>query len=151
MLRKLFILIFGVGILLWMGASYLFRKRSPQEKLAALQEEVAPKGGEVFQTTLQGKPVAFLLIDCDVFLLDPNQEDGVGRTKVLQPGFYPWFKVCTGQSIKVEGPYVVVYLANRAIGAGGGNTSGGLYRSKDGVKWEKETSKGWRPVEEAQA
>jgi hypothetical protein len=151
MLRKLLILLLGAGVLLWLGASYLFRKKTPEEKLTSLQKEVAPKGGEVFRTTLKGKPVAFLLIDCELFLLDPTKEDGVGRTKVLQPGFYPWFKACTGQSIKVEGKYVMVYLANRAIGAGGGNTSGGMYRSEDGLTWEKETSKGWKPVEEAQA
>ena len=46
--------------------------------------------------------------------------------------------------------YLYVYLANRAIGAGGGNTSGGNYRTKDGLTWEKRMDRGWEAVETAQ-
>jgi hypothetical protein len=50
----------------------------------------------------------------------------------------------------MEEGYLRVYLENRAFGAGGGNYSGGEYRSRNGKDWEKHTSKGWRPVAEAQ-
>ena len=141
----------GVGVAafaaLW--AYSVLGKPSADAKLAALQKEVTPKGGKVFKTTLQGKPAAFLLLDCSVFVLDTKGEK-VERSKVLSPGFYFWIDTCTDQSISVEGEFVNVYLANRAFGASGGNTSGGNYRSKDGVTWQKKTDKGWRAVEEAQ-
>lgn len=54
------------------------------------------------------------------------------RTKVLTAGFCLGFVVCTGQSIRAENGYVIVVHENRAIGAGGGDTSGGTYRSRDG-------------------
>ena len=126
-----------------------FRTLTPAEKLARLQEEVKPKGGTVFQTELQGKSVAFLLLNCEVFLLDPAPKKVV-REKVLQPGFYLWFTVNDGQSIERDGEYVKVRLSRVAFGAGGGNAGGGVYRSKDGRNWEKHTVSGWRPVAEVQ-
>ena len=128
----------------------LLSKKTPAQKLAALREEVKPKGGQVFETTLLDKPVAFLLEGCNLYILDPNGEDEVKRQKVLSPGFYFWLDTCTEQSIRKEGEFVLVYLANRAIGAGGGNTSGGHYRSRNGYDWEKNTETGWLPLNQAQ-
>ena len=138
----------AIGLVVWASWS-LFRKRTPAEKLAALQKEVAPKGGEIFETELQGRHTAFLVMNCEVFLLDITGKK-VKRTKVLKTGFYFGLTVCTGHSIRLEEGYVQVMLANRAIGAGGGNTSGGYYRSRDGLTWEKETRTGWKPLDEAQ-
>lgn len=129
---------------------WLFHKPTPAEKLARYERKVQEKGGKVFQTELQGKAVAFLVQGCKVYLLDASG-DGVKEKHVLSPGFYPWFTVCTGQSLRQEGGYVIAHLSNRAIGAGGGNTSGGEYRTKDGEQWQKHTGKGWVSVEEAQA
>ena len=117
--------------------------------LAKLQKEVRPKGSEVFQTLIGGQPKAFLLLECKVYLLD-TADKAIRREKVLEPGFYLGFTACTGQTIKTEGEYVMVYLAQQAVGAGGGNAGGGNYRSKDGRNWEKHTEKGWLPVAEAQ-
>ena len=130
------------------AAYWAFRKRTPAQQLAALQKEVEAQGGDVFQTELEGGPKAFLLLGCEVFLLDTSGRK-VQRTRVLKPGFYLWPTVCTGQSIRAEEGYVLAMLENRAVGAGGGNTSGGSYRSKDGSRWEKWTKEGWLPVEEA--
>lgn len=145
LLVLLLLVCLGIAEFAALWAFSAFSKKTPQQKLAALQEEVRPKGGEVFQTVLLGKPVTFLLLDCSVFLIDAAG-DAIQRTKVLSPGFYFGLDVCTNQSIAVEGEFVQVYLANRAIGAGGGNTSGGNYRSKDGVTWEKKTGKVWAAV-----
>ena len=123
-----------------------FSKTTPARRIAALQKEVQPKGGIVFETALPGKPTTFLVLDCAVYILDASKEGDVARTKVVRTGFYFGLDTCTDQSIKAEGEYIIVYLANRAIGAGGGNTSGGNYRSKDGVNWEKYVNKGWKPV-----
>lgn len=127
-------------------------RRAPtlQEKLAALEEEVRPRGGIVFRAALQGQPKAFLLLDCKLYLLQAAGSGEVARTPVLQPGFYPWFTACTGQSIRLDAGQLRVELGNRALGAGGGNTSGGTYRSLDGLAWEKHTPRGWLAVERAQ-
>jgi hypothetical protein len=125
---------------------------TPEELLARFSKEMEAKGGKVFQTNWNGQNLAFLQMDCKVYLLDASDRKEVKRTQVLQPGFYLWFTACTGQSMWTEDGYIKASLSNRAIGAGGGNTSGGTYRSKDGRVWEKWTSaKGWLPVEEAQA
>lgn len=120
---------------------FLLRKRSPEQKLRELERE-----GTVFQTRLQGRPVAFLVSNCSVYLLDPSGRK-VKRTKVLKPGFYLGFTTCLGQSIRAEGEFVLVTLENRAIGAGGGNTSGGFYRSRDGITWEKKMGEGWDVIQ----
>lgn len=115
---------------------WMIRARTPAAKLAALQKEVQPKGGIVFQAELEGQPLAFLLLDCEVFLLDTTGRK-VKRTRVLRPGFYLGFTACTGQSIRAEDGYVIATLENRALGAGGGNISGGVFRTRDGRNWEK--------------
>ncbi|MBI1356940.1 MAG: hypothetical protein GC160_21580 [Acidobacteria bacterium] len=139
-----------VALLLAAAAYWALRKRTPAEQLAALRQEVEPQGGVVFETELEGRPVAFLAMSCEVYLLDTSGRK-VQRTRVLKTGFYLFPTVCLGQSIRFEDGYVLALLENRAIGAGGGNTSGGSYRSKDGSHWEKWTKQGWLPVEEAQA
>ena len=150
LLTQLAILVaIGTAIVLALWVREILLRQTPAEKLTALAAEVKPKGGQIFQTVLQGKPLVFLLLDCKVFLVDASGKE-VTRTKVLSTGFYFWLDGCTGQSIKADGGFVSVYLANLAIGAGGGNTSGGSYRTEDGLNWEKSTEKGWRPVAEAQ-
>ena len=139
----------GVAAFVVLWAYEAFGKPTLDQRLAALEKEVKPKGGQIFQTTLAGKPLAFLLLDCSLYRLEVTNEE-IKRNKVLSPGFYFWLDVCTDQSIVKEGEFVKVYLANRAIGAGGGNTSGGAYRSKDGSIWEKKTGDAWLPVDKAQ-
>jgi hypothetical protein len=150
MLRNILIGLAAVIALAVVFASYsFFRKRSPAEKLAALQKEVKKDAGVVFETDIDGKHLAFLLVSCKVYLLDASG-DKVERTKVLRTGFNWWFTPCMEQKIWAEGGYVMVFLSNQALGAGGGNATGGHYRSKDGVKWEKGGGKNWIPVEDAQ-
>jgi len=131
---------FVVLVLLAVGF-FLYRRRTPEQKLKDLEWD-----GTVFQTHLQGKPVAFLVSNCSVYLLDQSGRK-VKRTKVLKPGFYLGFTTCTGQSIRAEGEFVLVTLENRAIGAGGGNTSGGFYRSRDGITWEKKMGDVWDVIQ----
>ncbi len=125
------------------------RPKTPDELLEAFGKEMAPKGGRLFRAELENRNLAFLLMDCKVYLLTVA-EGKVRREQVLRTGFYFGLTTCMGQSMRVEGGYVIAELSNRAIGAGGGNTSGGTYRSADGVHWEKKTGKGWRNVDDAQ-
>ena len=139
--------VIAIGMTFW-SCSY-FRKKTPAEKLEALRKELG--SGEVFETDLGGKHLAFLLDDCKVYLLDASGDgDKVARTLVLKPGRVLWFTGCMDTKMWVEDGYLRVYLLNRQFGAGGGNASGGDYRSKDGVKWEKQARDGWYPVEEVQ-
>lgn len=55
-------LIIFLAVLTFILADWMLRKRTPADRLAALQKEVQAKDWLVFQTELQGKPVAFLLI-----------------------------------------------------------------------------------------
>ena len=127
----------------------LFTKTTPEQRLAALEKEVKPTGGQVYRTVLHGEPVTFLVLGCSVYLLDFSSDE-VKRYKVLRAGDHYSLEECTGQAIWMDGGLLHVYLENRAIGAGGGNTSGGTYRSKDGLGWEKRTGSGWQSVAEAQ-
>jgi len=149
LIRALIVVAVAAGI--WVV--HLLRSQpTPEELLARYAKEMEAKGAKVFQIAWNGQNLAFLQQDCKVYLLDASDRKEVKRTKVLQAGMYLWFTACTGQSMWTEEGYIKASISNRAIGAGGGNTSGGTYRSKDGKVWEKWTSpKGWRPVEEAQA
>ncbi len=132
---------------LW--AYSILGKTSPEQKLQAFKKEISSGRGEIFETTLQGKPLIFLLDNCELFLVDASGET-ITKTKVLRAGFYFGLDVCMSQSIITKGEYLTVRLVNQAIGAGGGNTSGGDYRSKDGTAWEKKTENGWKSVDKVQ-
>ncbi|HEY3739733.1 MAG TPA: hypothetical protein VGL53_07810 [Bryobacteraceae bacterium] len=150
MLRNILIVVAVALAAIVVFATYsFFRKRTPAEKLEALRKEVRQDGGVVFETDIASKHLTFLLLSCKVYLLDTSGEK-IERTQVLRTGFNLWFTPCMGQKIWTENGFVMVDLENRALGAGGGNTSGGHYRSKDGVKWEKLANKGWFPVEQVQ-
>lgn len=141
----------GLGVAVVIAAAFFYwsRPRSAAEKLAALEKQERAQGGTLFQTELEGRHLALLLKDCKVFLLDATGKE-VKRTLVLKTGFYLWFTGCTGQSIRTEGGFIRVMLRNQAFGAGGGNASGGEYRSRDGLAWEKFTGDRWLAVEKAQ-
>src|SRR6266478_932840 len=94
----------GVAAFAALWAHSAFSKTTPEQKLAALQKEVKPKGGEIFQTVLMGKPLVFLLLDCAVFLLDASGEE-IKRNRVLSAGFYFGLDVCTDQKIDADGEF----------------------------------------------
>ncbi|MBM3756351.1 MAG: hypothetical protein FJW38_20465 [Acidobacteria bacterium] len=102
----------------------------------------------MFRTTLHGKPLAFLLDKCTLYLLDVTDAE-IKRREVLSTSFYFFLASCSKQTIEQQGEYVRVHLYARAIGAGGGNTTGGDFRSKDGLTWEKLDGVSWIPVEGA--
>ncbi len=139
-------MMFGLGIVVFAGlwVYTIATKTSGEQKLAALAEEVRPREGQVFRTTLQGQPRAFLMDKCTLYLLDVTDEE-IKRKEVLSTDFYFFLDSCGKQTIGVEGEYLRVYFHAQAVGAGGGNTTGGEYRSKDGLSWEKLTDGKWAP------
>ena len=147
LISLLLMIVVGIAAFAALWVYSISRKTTPEQKLQALETEVKAKGGQIFRTVLMGQPKVFLLLDCSLYLLDASGEE-IKRDKVLTTGFYFGLAGCTDQSISIEGEYLNVYLANRAIGAGGGNTTGGNYRSKDGKSWEKKSAKGWHPVDD---
>lgn len=108
---------------------------SPAQRLQRLRQEVAGRGGQVVVTSLQGRRQAFLLLDCRLDRLDLSGR-GVRRERVLEPDFYP-FAFCMGQSIRPAWGGLEVELNMRALGSGGGNQGGGVYRSIDGLHWRR--------------
>jgi len=150
MLKLLIVLAVIFAVILLAGAAayfHFFPILSPAQRLARFKEEVRPKNGTIFETILEGKPTAFLLQDCKLYLLAVTAE-AVKKERVLEPDFYLGFTTCTRQEIKLEGEYLKVFLSQQAVGAGGGNAGGGNYRSKNGRDWEKQKDGTWRPVTE---
>jgi len=145
---KRFLLGFCVAASAAAGLWY-FRKPTAEERMAAYEKAATARGGVIYHTTLLDKHMIFEAESCRVYLLD-NSGDEVQRTKVVRSGFYFFLDGCMEQRFSREGEYLHVFLANRAIGAGGGNTSGGDYRTKDGVTWEKRMDRGWENVDTAQ-
>ena len=145
----------------WLGAAGLAlaallvlqgcrHKPTPEERLESfIKERGASSGNNVFRDTVEGKPLVLLLESCKVYRLEATSE-AVTQQEVLRPGFVLWFTACTSQKVWREGQYIFAELINIQVGAGGGNASGGTYRSKNARDWEKQTRKGWLPVAEAQ-
>lgn len=107
----------------------------PSLRLERLRREVAGRGGQVVIASLQGRRQAFLLLDCRLDRLDLSGR-GVRQERVLAPDFYP-FAFCMGQRIRPDQGGLEVELHMRALGSGGGNQGGGVYRSDDGVHWRR--------------
>ncbi len=126
------------------GLVFLLRPRTPTQRLANLQKEESKTGGIVFQTTLSGQEIAFLLSGCKLYRLDASSEK-VARELVLEGDFYLGFTTCMKQSIREQDGYVRVFLLKPALGAGGGNAGGGTYRSRDGRHWETFIAGSWQP------
>jgi hypothetical protein len=125
-------------------------KPTPEELMERfISEKEANSGRKIYRDTVQGKPLALLQDSCKVYRLEATSE-GVTEHEVLRPGFVLWFTGCIDQRVWRDGEYIFAELNNRQIGAGGGNASGGTYRSKNAMEWEKQTQKGWLPVAEAQ-
>ncbi|EAQ76283.1 MULTISPECIES: hypothetical protein [unclassified Synechococcus] len=122
----------GGLVLLLITARHIWN--SPAWRLERLRQEVASKGGRVFQTTLNGQEMAFLLQDCKLYKLEVSRRS-LRRELVLKPDFYP-IAFCFKQTIERKGDTLEVYLLMQALGAGGGNQGGGTYRSTDGRTWQ---------------
>src|SRR5450432_3571370 len=101
LLTRLSILVaIGLAVILSLWLREILTRKTPAQHIQQLETEVKPKSGRVWQTVLQGKPIVFLLLDCNVFLVDPSGKE-VTRTKVLSTGFYFGLASCTNQSIRM--------------------------------------------------
>ena len=141
------------GGLLGGGFSYWrFGRPTPSaaDRWEAFRQAQLMTGAQLFAVQWNGAPMTFVLRDCSVYLAEEASDGMIARTRVLKTGFYLLPTACTSQSLRAGDQFLVAELANRAIGAGGGNTTGGTYRSRDGRAWEKETATGWTAVDEAQ-
>lgn len=127
-----------------------FRKATPEERIEKfVQKHSKEYGSTVFRDAVDGKPLVLLLYGCKVYRLEATSET-VTKQEVLKPGFLLWPTGCTGQKLWRDGEYIFAELRNLEFGAGGGNASGGTYRSRNGIDWEKWTKTRWLPVAEAQ-
>ena len=119
--------------------------------LAACTDDTKLEGTPV-ELTADGRTVTLQLGDCRIYKVEHRWFRAPRKTKVLTTDFYLGFTVCTRQSLIKEGDYAIASLCRQAVGAGGGCASGGTYRTRDGEKWEKQSSDGkWLPVESTDA
>jgi len=117
--------------------------------IAACAEAPAPPDAPVtarIDAKLAGKDIHLVLHDCKVYRAE-SAAPKAKRTLVLEPELYPFFTVCSRESLTLESEYVLAMLGRQALGAGGCCASGGNYRSADGVTWEKRDGGKWKAVE----
>lgn len=128
---------------------------TPEERMESfIQEKVAAGYKTIFRDQVGGKALVLLAEGCKVYRLEASGRDVRGeevtQSEVLRPGFVLWFTACVSQKLWRDGKYIFAELVNMQVGAGGGNASGGTYRSKNAVGWEKQVGKKWLPVDQAQ-
>lgn len=100
----------------------------------AAQDKAIP-----FQAVIAGNAIRLALDDCAVFRVLP---DG-SREKVLATDPYPMLSACKVQTIAADGDFITVELGRQAFGAGGCCATEGLWRSRDGVTWERRRNGKW--------
>ncbi len=112
----------------------------------------AARAGRAVRGTLGGRRVAVLVDDCRVFDLAAPPDPAGRRRPVLTPPLYPSYTACERQQAWLDSAYVNVTLGRMAFGAGGCCASGGIYRSRDGRRWEVAARDGrWELVPEPDA
>lgn len=109
------------------------------------QESTAPTKDNAthFRTEIDGRPIHLALADCEAFIVLPDGR----RERVLTTDFYPMISACQRQEASVRDGHVVVELGRQALGAGGCCATEGLWRSRDGMTWERRQSGRWIPAE----
>jgi hypothetical protein len=97
-------------------------------------------------------PLIFGLSDCTVYKAVTQDSQIASWRVVLRSDWgqssYPKFLTgCVDEHMKYAGGFVVIDMCARAIGAGGGCNGGGLYRSRDGERWQIQSDGGaWAPL-----
>ena len=110
---------------------------APELSAEAIATRDAP-AERVFQGTLAGRPVHLLVHDCEVFRVEARAAGEVQWTSVLKPEPDPFFTSCERQSLSFDKGALTAVLGRQAFGAGGCCASGGTYRTRDGLTWQKQ-------------
>lgn len=82
------------------------------------------------------------LKECDVYRSISEGNVIVAWEKALDKPSYP-MGVCSRSELHAGGEYARAFLCVLGMGAGGGCSAGGNYRTRDGRAWEKETKGKW--------
>ena len=123
---------------------------TPEQRAARSADSIvaiATKAGRVYRGSLGGRPLALMVHECKVFNLEDAPRKGGKRPVVLEPDFYPWPTSCMRESIEADSAWVKVELGRTGFGAGGCCATGGTYRTRDGLAWEKLVGGVWKPAE----
>jgi hypothetical protein len=111
------------------------------EKAASASDSIvaiADSAGLVFRGMVNGRALELMVHDCKLFDLSDKPDEAGQRPVRIKPDFYPWPTVCSRQSIEADSALVTVVLGRTGLGAGGCCATGGKWRSRDGVTWERE-------------
>lgn len=127
-----------------------------QPKPYALSQRDAERFGSRLLRIASPKrePRIFGLADCVLYKARTANQQIAGWDVVLasdwgQSSYPKWMTVCTSESLRYDGRYVIVDMCAQAIGAGGGCAGGGgTYRSRtgDAQGWEIRSDAGWLPL-----
>ena len=90
----------------------------------------------------EAKGIFLGLKDCVVYRSISESNVILAWEKALGKPFYP-MGVCSRGELTVNGEYAQAFLCVLGMGAGGGCSAGGNYRTRDGRAWEKETKGKW--------
>lgn len=82
------------------------------------------------------------LKDCNVYRSISEDHVIVAWEKALDKPYYP-MGVCSRSELYAQGEYAQAFLCVLGMGAGGGCSAGGNYRTRDGQTWEKEIQGKW--------
>ncbi|MFO1520060.1 MAG: hypothetical protein U1F57_10420 [bacterium] len=135
-------------LLLLLGSTLFASCRSAQDenRLTDLEKAKVLRVQNPFganRVEVPGAKGVFLgLKDCEVYRSISEDNVIVGWEKALGKPFYP-LGVCSRSEINANGEYANAFLCVLGMGAGGGCSAGGNYRTKDGKNWEKEGKGKW--------
>lgn len=90
----------------------------------------------------QQKGLFLGLKDCTIYRSISSEGVITAWETSLSKPFYP-LGICSRSELTVEGDYVQAFLCVLGMGAGGGCSAGGNYRTQDGRVWEKEARGKW--------
>ena len=108
---------------------------------------IADSSGRVFRGVVAGHQLAMMVDDCAVTDLATAPDENGRRPVILKPDFYPWPTVCTRESFDADTAWLTVHLGRTGLGAGGYCATGGTYRTRDGLVWERRGVNGrWKRV-----
>jgi hypothetical protein len=109
-----------------------------KEKILRIQNPFGPSRIEVPEV----KGLFLGLKDCGIYRSISESNVIVAWEKALDKPFYP-AGICSRSDLHVQGEYAQAFLCVLGMGAGGGCSAGGNYRTRDGKTWEKEIRGKW--------
>ncbi len=91
----------------------------------------------------EGRPTySFGIKGCEIYEAEVVEGVIVDWKKIIKPDFYPFGHTCTSGKMQVnEQGELIVNICTQGFGAGGGCHTKGIYKTKDGIEWQRRDHK----------